>query len=194
MDDEQRARTNAEQVLRRMCQPKKSGRLEVSSEVQKVWQNCGAGRKQLVDALLACNGDKDMHAQVSHCGMLFHVSSQLGEDAFKKRVEHQLSKSRRSKTTIQAGFYSKEKMKASLGFSAPEAKFTIGALRMSMHKCDKQICDLLFVLPRDRVKAVVKYCSDPRRRGKFIRWASLSIHCECFHASPFAGGTSTRAL
>ncbi|CAJ1389594.1 unnamed protein product [Effrenium voratum] len=84
-----------------MCTPKKSGRLEVSAELQKVWQACGPGRKQLVNALIACNGDKE---------------------AFKKRVEHQLSKTRRNKTTVQAGFYTKDKMKKVLGFSPFDAQ------------------------------------------------------------------------
>ena len=47
-------------VLRRVCTPKAaSGKLEVSKEVYLQWKKGGDDRKQLLQVLVQCGGDKD---------------------------------------------------------------------------------------------------------------------------------------
>lgn len=57
---ESRKLTNMTAALRRICTPKAgSGRLEVSAEVYKQWQQGGAPRKALLNMLIKSGGDKD---------------------------------------------------------------------------------------------------------------------------------------
>ena len=54
--------------LRRICTPKPaSGKLEVSPEIYGQWKAGGAQRKLLLDQLIKCNGDKEIHG-FSHYG------------------------------------------------------------------------------------------------------------------------------
>ena len=46
-------------MLRRMCTPKpKSGKLEVNDEIHQQWKKGGTARKELLDVLVKCDGDK----------------------------------------------------------------------------------------------------------------------------------------
>ena len=46
-------------MLRRICTPKpKSGKLEVSDEIHQQWRKGGSARKELLDVLVKCDGDR----------------------------------------------------------------------------------------------------------------------------------------
>ncbi|CAL1148983.1 unnamed protein product [Cladocopium goreaui] len=97
-------------TLRRLCTPKRaSGKLEVSAEIHRQWKQGGTQRQALLDILVKAGGNKD---------------------AFKKEIEHIQKKARRTKIHVTKGFYSKEKMRTELGWSAARIK---GAVAYCCH-------------------------------------------------------------
>ena len=55
-------------MLRRICTPKpKSGKLEVSDEIHQQWKKGGSARKELLDVLVKCDGDRVPRQEFNFC-------------------------------------------------------------------------------------------------------------------------------
>ncbi|CAE7853363.1 unnamed protein product [Symbiodinium microadriaticum] len=101
MTPEQRKELNQAASLRRMCEMKKNGRLNVPEWVHQEFMKGGTARQVLLKHFLACDGDKEM---------------------FVHRVEYQRRRSRKNTLTVKVGWYSKENMKKLLGWT-PRDKY-----------------------------------------------------------------------
>ena len=49
-------------VLRRVCKAKKGGRLDVPKEVHEKWKMGGTARRELMQVMIRCNGNRDSFA------------------------------------------------------------------------------------------------------------------------------------
>ena len=58
----------ATQAIRRMCRKGKRGKDKVSEAVRKQFEDCGDGRKELVQLFIKCNGNHEARFQqvISH--------------------------------------------------------------------------------------------------------------------------------
>ena len=111
---------NYEATLRRMCNKSaKRGTLQVSSDVAEKWK-CTKARKQLIVALINCNGDKDtqLHVHTDRCGScrLYGNMRTSTQDAFNQKMEIVIRHLKEGKVVIESGYYTEATMKSELKF------------------------------------------------------------------------------
>ena len=121
---------NYEATLRRMCnRSAKRGTLQVSDDVAERWKNTKS-RKQLIVALINCQGDKvslqHIRKHVHGVDLAFvcmHTQAvQASQDAFNQRMEVVIRNIKEGKVVIDSGYYSEAAMKNELGFDKQLSK------------------------------------------------------------------------
>ena len=151
-----------------MCTPKKNGRLEVSAEIKKKFDEGGSSRSQLIQVMIDANRDKD----TTVCKFLYFTCTVLlgslcpvgpfPEEDGSDRETFQ-NPGNRSLGWLLHDRGHEDKAEAA------EATYSINSYSsfVPITCCVLDIC--VGGNLRSTIKAVVKYCSNPARKAELIR-------------------------
>ena len=159
-----------------MCTPTaKRGSLQVSDEIAERWKN-SKSRKQLIVALINCKGDKASLRQIYVVSMSFDLPlattcmrNGASQDSFNQKMELVIRNIKEGKVVIDSGYYTEAAMKSELKFDKQLAIHDYKLLRSLLNpKPQNPKHPMILLQPRDRVKAVIAYCTANRARRRAL--------------------------